>query len=304
MPAKGGVVVEDGRPSKTAFAMAALRALHYLSTEAPRILDDHLAMQFAGLASRAEVDRAVDYITGLFAKYGDRTLAEGTVQRMMMTTCARSRFVEDQFTASLARGMKQLIILGAGLDSTAYRCSHITEAVEIFEVDFPGTQKWKRERLGLIGISIPKNLTFIPFDFEHQTLGEALAVGGVRPDAISFFSWLGVQPYLDEETVVSVLDIIAKYPSGSELALDLRSSHEAGNSESMERGGRQLVASFGEPFKSEYQPDAFRALLEQRGFARIDMVSFPDWFDRQHARFRGRFSAAPGPTILVTAQVA
>jgi methyltransferase (TIGR00027 family) len=296
--------MEDGRPSKTALMVAVLRAHHYLSTQEPRVLNDSLAMQLAGRASPTDVSAYAEGVVEYLAAFGDRSGAQAAVQDLMMSVCARSCFSEDQLAASLARGMKQLVILGAGLDSAAYRRPDITDGLDIFEVDYPATQAWKRERLASIGVSIPRNLTFVPFDFERQSMAEALAAGGVRTDEMSFFSWLGVQSYLTDDAVMATLDVIANFPPGSELVLDLLTTSPARQSESMTQGGRQWLASAGEPFKSTYEPNVFNARLEQRGFTHIHMVSFHDWFLLHSARFHGRFSMNPGPVVLVTAQVA
>lgn len=296
--------MEDGRPSMTAFIVAALRAHHQLSAPAPRILEDSLAMRLAGLASPAEVRAFVETMTQRLTEFGGRSEAEAKVRRMMTCTCVRSRFFEDQLAASLRRGMKQLVVLGAGLDSTACRRADITDGMTVFEVDHPATQAWKRDRLAAIDVPLPGNLAFVPFDFERQTLAEALAAGGVQADAMTFFSWLGVQPYLTDETVLSTLDVIAAFPSGSELVMDLLTPDNVRRDDGLEQGGRRLLASMGEPFRSSYAPDRFRACLQDRGFADIDMVGFQDWLLRHAARFQGRFSADPGPMLLVAAQVA
>ena len=292
--------MEEGRPSKTALMMAGLRAHHLLSAEAPRVLSDTLAMPLAGLESPDEVRAFADRMADMYAAYGDRAVAEGLVRDMTMSGCGRSAFFEDRLAASLARGMRQLVILGAGLDSTAYRRADIIEHLDVFEVDYPATQTWKRERLASIGVPTPENVTFVPFDFDRQTLAEALAAGGVRADRMTFFSWLGVQPYLSDDAVMATLDTIAAFPSGSELVLDLFTTLRFGQSEvqAVAEGGLQLVASIGEGFKSTYAPEDFAARLRERGFARIDMVSFDDWF----RPFDGRF-VCNAPIILVSAQV-
>jgi len=283
-----------------------MRAHHYLFAQEPRVLNDPLAMRLAGMTSQTEVSAYIEGMVERLAQFGDRGAAEAVVQDGLICVCARSRIVEDELAASLARGMKQLIILGAGLDSTAYRCPDLTAGLHIFEVDHPATQAWKRERLASIGVSIPRNLSFVPYDFERQTMAEALTGGGVQTDLMSFFTWMGVQPYLTDDAVMSTLDVIASFPSGSELALDLMTPTEARQSEGMTAGMRQMlevVAKSGEPFKSSYAPDVFDAHLRQRGFARIDMIVFHDWFVRHSARFNGRFYTNVGPCIQVTAQV-
>lgn len=298
--------MEDGRPSATALTAAAMRAYHFAHTQEPRVLNDSLAMGLAGMATPEEVGAYLDRMVKRLSEFGDHGAAEALVRDAMMCVCARSCIVEDQLTASLGRGMKQLVILGAGLDSTAYRCASITADLDVFELDHPATQAWKRERLAAVGIAVPANLTFVPFDFERQSLAAALTAGDVRIDRMSYFTWLGVQPYLTDDAVQSTLDVIAAYPTGSELALDLMTPTDARQSEGMTEGMRQMlevVAKSGEPFKSTYAPDAFNDHLQRRGFTHIDMVMFHDWFVRHSTRFAGRFFANIGPCIQVTARV-
>ena len=299
--------MQDGRPSNTALVAAALRAYHYVTAQEPRVLNDNLAMQLAGMAAPADVIAYVDNYAARLAAFGERSAADAVVQDVMMCICARSRFVEDQLEQSRARGMQQLVILGAGLDATAYRCANLTQGMQIFEVDYPATQGWKRERLAAIDVSIPDNLTFVPFDFEHQTLAEALTAGGVKTDAMTFFPWLGVQPYLTDNAVMSTLDVLARFPPGSELVLDLMTPTDDRQSEGMTAGMRQIladVARIGEPFKSTYAPEVFTARLQQRGFNHIDIISCHHWFIRHREQFAGRFAANLGPCVLVSAQVA
>jgi methyltransferase (TIGR00027 family) len=299
--------MEDGRPSTTASTAAAFRAHHYHSARTPRVLDDNLAMQLAGMSSPVDVNSYVDAYVERLAAFGDRSAARTIIHDVTMCICARSCLVEDQLAAALARGARQLVVLGAGLDSTAYRRPDLTAGLRVFEVDYPATQAWKRARLAATGVSIPNNLSFVPYDFERQTLAGALADGGVRADEVSFFAWLGVQPYLTDGAVMSTLDVIASFASGSELVLDLMTPADPRHSEGMTEGIRQIlevVAKSGEPFKSAYSPDEFRAHLQQHGFAHVEIVSCHDWFERNKARFQGRFAANPGPCVLVSAQVA
>jgi len=294
--------MEDGRPSQTALLMAVLRAHHYLTASEPRILDDHLAMPLAGLATPAEVSGFVERVLEYLGANGPEA-ARAQINDLTMALCARSRLVEDQLAASLDRGMRQLVVLGAGLDSLAWRRPDITQAMAIFEVDHPATQAWKRGQIMASGIGIPDNLRFVPFDFERQTLVEALAVGGVQADRVTFFSWLGVQPYLTDDAVMATLDAITRFPVGSELVLDLVTADGSRENDELTRRGLEWVASVGEPFKSAYAREAFTERLERRGFGRIEMLGFPEWFARHEERFDGRFSISPRPSILVSAQL-
>src|SRR5262249_37271390 len=113
---------------------------------------------------------------------------------MRLFIAARSRFSEDTMTACVTRGVRQVVILGAGLDTFALRNPYA--GVTVYEVDYPATQAWKRDRLAQMGLALPSSLTFVPIDFERQGLGEALAASGFRADEPAFFQWLGVTVYL------------------------------------------------------------------------------------------------------------
>src|SRR4029079_17988237 len=110
---------------------------------------------------------------------------------------ARSRFAEDELATAVEKGTGQYVVLGAGLDTFAYRNSN--RELRVFEVDLPATQQWKRALLTKAGIEVPPNLTFVPVDFEHQTLAEGLEEAGLEMQSPAFFSWLGVVPYLSLE---------------------------------------------------------------------------------------------------------
>jgi len=131
---------------------------------------------------------------------------------------ARSRFAEDHLAQAVTRGVRQYVVLGAGLDTFAYRnpFSHM----QVFEVDFPATQEWKRERLEAASIAIPTTLTFAPVDFEKDTLADGLLSAGFKASEPAFFSWLGVTPYLAEETVLATLRWIASSCSQNGVAFD------------------------------------------------------------------------------------
>jgi methyltransferase (TIGR00027 family) len=115
----------------------------------------------------------------------------------------RSRYAEDELSKAIERGVAQYVILGAGLDSFAYRRRDLAEVIHVFEVDYPATQAWKQARLRTLGITLPSNLTFIPIDFEKQALADALRAGGYRAEKPAFFSWLGVTEYLTEEACLT-----------------------------------------------------------------------------------------------------
>lgn len=262
--------MEDGKPSETAHMVAAMRAHHFYTASEPRILDDHLAGPLAGFQNAEDVASYLANITDRFAAIGDREAAEAMVAEITQGICMRSRLVEEQLAIVRERDLSQVVVLGAGMDSLAFRRLDLTRGLKVFEVDHPATQAWKRAALATIGTEIPDNVTFVAFDFEHQTLAQALAEGGVDTTAITFFSWLGVQPYLTEETVMATLAVLGAFPRGSQLVMDLIPPVDEAADENVSDGFRQLlavIASMGEPFRSRFTEDAFMARLRQCGFS-------------------------------------
>jgi methyltransferase (TIGR00027 family) len=194
--------MQPGQPSRTARSAAAHRAAHQVLEEG-RIFADPFAMAILGEDADAVVREAE---------------AEPHRRRMRMFIAVRHRFAEDALAAAVARGVRQLVVLGAGLDTFAYR--NPFAGLRVFEVDFPSTQAWKRQRLAEAGIAIPASLTYAPVDFEHGTLGEGLAAAGFDPAFPSFFTWLGVVPYLTPEAMWSTLRYIAALPGGAQVVFD------------------------------------------------------------------------------------
>lgn len=259
----------EGKPSQTALMVAVMRAHHDLTAQEPKILNDDMAMSLTGM-SREQVMGAYEAQTAQFAALSDRPTAELFVERISQSVCMRSRLVEGQFENGLEKGLQQLVILGAGLDSTAYRFADKAKHIQMFEVDYPSTQFWKKERLAALHIPIPENLSFVTYDFENQTLMEALLAGGVSTNKVTLFPWLGVQPYLTHETVKSTLKTLAGFAPGSEIVMDFVAPDYASGDDINADGLDQLnqiVSTMGEPFKSRYTPDELRALMLDTGFS-------------------------------------
>ncbi len=147
----------------------------------------------------------------------------------------------------------------------------------MFEVDFPATQAWKRERLREAGLAVPDTLTFAPVDFERESLAEGLARAGFRRDQPAFFQWLGVTPYLTREAISSTLDYIASVPA-SAVAFDYTEPFE---SQSPERRARltalaEGAAARGEPWLSFFDPPEIADILRGKGFGEIEDLGFGD----------------------------
>ena len=185
---------------------------------------------------------------------------------------ARSRYAEDGLAGAVADGVRQYVVLGAGLDTFAYRNPYAD--LRVFEVDHPATQAWKREQLQAAGIAIPQSLTFVPVDFERQTLAEGLGQAGFDLSSEAFFSWLGVTPYLTREACMSTLSLIATMPAGSGVVFDFAVDPallNAGQRQALEALSER-VARYGEPFQLFFDPGKLQDELKGIGFRRTEFL--------------------------------
>ena len=177
-------------PSQTALGAAMQRAAHQL-LERPLVFEDPLALPILGL-------ERVRWITANLER-----LRHPWATSLRASLVVRSRVAEDTLADAVASGTRQMVILGAGLDTFGYRNPH--PRLRVFEVDHPATQTWKRERLAAQGIAVPRSLAFVPVDFETRSLEARLDAAGLRTEAPAFFSWLGVTMYLSREAIARTL---------------------------------------------------------------------------------------------------
>ncbi len=185
---------------------------------------------------------------------------------------ARSRYAEDELACAFAQGVRQYVVLGAGLDTFAYRNPH--PGLRVFEVDHSATQAWKREQLQAANIAIPESLTFVTIDFDRQTLADGLGHPGFNASAPAFFSWLGVTPYLSREACMSTLSFIAKMPAGSGVVFDFvvdRRLLNPGQRMALDALSKR-VAHYGEPFQLFFDPAKLQDELKSLGFHRTDFL--------------------------------
>ncbi len=249
--------MQQGQPSRTALGAACHRAVHQV-LEGGRIFTDPLAVRILGADAEAAVRDA---------KY------DPSRRRLRLFIAVRTRFAEDALTAAVARGVRQLVVLGAGLDTYAYR-TVVGEGLHVFEVDHPATQAWKRQRLAEAAIPMPRTLTFAPVDFERETLADGLAAAGFDPAKQSFFTWLGVVPYLTEQAVFSTLEVIARLPGGAHVVFDYGNPPASGLDPDRYATAQEAlaarVASVGEAFRSYFETDALHAKLMALGFREIE----------------------------------
>jgi len=244
------------QPSRTADRVALRRAAHQL-WDSPLVFDDPLALKIIGPEGAAELARSRP--------------AESAPERSLRAfLVARSRYAEDQLAEAVARGVKQYVVLGAGLDTFA--CRNSFDGLRVFEVDHPVTQAWKRMRFKLGEVSVPSSLTFAPVDFEKETLAHGLDRAGFRADQPAFFSWLGVTPYLARETVLQTLQCIISICSRNGVAFDYvvpRSSLSPSRRRAFDDLANRVAAA-GEPFVGFFDSKELVRELGKMGFAQIE----------------------------------
>ena len=250
--------VAPRRPSRSAILTAAVRALH---REDPRpwVLDDTFAVLLAGDAGIAMLDLVRD------------RLSQNELMSFSRWVCVRSRLAEDLVERALAEGCRQYVILGAGLDSFAYRRTDLLDRLLVYEVDHPASQEWKRQRLERLAVELPENLVFAPVDFETQSLTDSLVTSGFDPGSRTVFSWIGVTMYLTMDAVRTTLRTLATCARGSQIVLTY--NQPASALDDFSRGVTNALAAAvgetGEPFITFLTPDEARTLLTEEGFRDI-----------------------------------
>ena len=248
--------MREQEPSRTALSAATHRAVHQV-IEGGKIFKDGLALAIIGL--KPEEIRQED---------------ESQTSRcgMRMFIAARSRFAETALVNAVERrDVRQIVILGAGLDTFAYR-NRLTDDIRIFEVDHPATQAWKRRRLEDAGITCTNSLIYAPVDFENDTLLGGLKSVGFNPTQRTFFVWLGVVPYLTAAAIDGTLSVISSLPGGAEVVFDYSDPPATYSTElaAQHEARAKRVAAIGEPFLSYFNPPELHEKLRKRGFSEIE----------------------------------
>jgi len=272
--------VDPKRHSVTALAASLFRAVHARVDE-PKLVDEPYADRFVRESERdfilerlllmldperRDAIRALRDPARAFETAVKANPAYGTI-------VVRTRYAEERLAEDLARGVRQYVLVGAGMDTFAFRCPDLADRLEIFELDHPATQAMKRERLALAGLVPPANLHFVAVDLEEESIGAALTRTPYRADVPAFFTCLGVLPYLTSETTRRMLAAIgASASAGSELVFDYlevaaltpgRASAEA-TRVAAER------AESAEPWVSGFDPDRVPADLAAAGLALVE----------------------------------
>jgi methyltransferase (TIGR00027 family) len=248
--------MQQGQASVTALGAAGHRAAHQV-LERGFVFADPLALPILG----QDADRAI-------------ALAKERPERrgLRLFIAMRSRFAEDSAAHAIANGVRQILVLGAGLDTFAYRLER-TDDLRVFELDHPATQAEKRRRLTEAQIAEPAHVSYVAHDFEGGSMTAALQAAGLDPDRVAFVLWLGVTPYLTEEAVFATLGELASWPGGTEVVFDYTNPPEAVDEPNVRNFHREMaerVAASGEPFRGYFDTPELHARARKLGFSDIE----------------------------------
>jgi methyltransferase (TIGR00027 family) len=283
--------MEEKEPSRTAIQAAVHRAAHLLLDDDPKILADRFARAFAGHGSDAEMLEAFAAEINEFP-------------RMRVVFAVRGRYVEDELLEAMARGVNQYIILGAGLDSFTYRRPDLMGWLDVFEVDHPASQAWKRARVAELGITTPARLHHVAIDFERRTLGEGLAESTVDLGRPAFLALLGVTQYLTKDATLRTLrDVAMTTAPGSELALQFVVPPEklTGDEAPLVTVQADLNRAIGEPWVSFFEPAEMERHCREAGFNQICHFG-PEVAAERYLRGRGDGLRLPAHFHMIKAR--
>ena len=270
--------MKEDSPSFTAIRPALLRAAHQLLDDDPKILVDPVAVGLVEGSSETE----------LLAQSDD--LQQPLLARLRSLFVLRSRFAEDALEEAVNACVRQYVILGAGLDTFAYRQPSWASSLRIFEVDHPTTQRWKRARLIEANVALPSNLEFCAVDFEQSSLGAALAATSLDFKVPTFFSWLGVTQYITDDAIDATFRFVRSFPRRSEMVFTSVPPDHLLDQEEVDfvKAIMARNASHGEPWISRFDPCELTERLLHLGFSHAFHLSS----DQADARyFAGRRDA-------------
>jgi methyltransferase (TIGR00027 family) len=289
--------MEENQQGISALVTAYFRAYH-AAYDTPKIFDDFLAPRLYTPEEHVSFSHNLAQMITLIdpdhaADYPDEQQALARVMQVYCgpITLSRSRYTEDLLEDALQHGVQQYVILGAGMDTFAFRRTDVADRLQVFEVDHPTTQAMKRQRLGMLGMPFPAHLHFVPVNFTTDSLATALSASGYDPQQAAFFSWLGVTYYLTRDTVHETLKTIASLaPSGSRIVFDYMDS----DAFIPEKAARlihlmqSITSQMGEPLKTGFAPAQLSAVLRGLGFNLLENLS-PAKIEARY--FQGRSDA-------------
>ncbi len=287
--------MEENEFSRTSLMTAYCRGYHALH-DAPKIFDDFLAYSILTLEERAGFEQY--FVTALqsaqpefFATFPDRAAVVAWTIRNVLPSplfLSRARYTEDSLEEDVRQGIKQYVILGAGMDTFAFRRKELMGQLQVFEVDHPATQAFKRNRLTELAWEPPVRLHFVPVDFTQENLAAVLARASYETQALSFFSWLGVTMYLTRDAVFATLRTIAdSSPTGSTVIFDYFDTDAfiPGKAAPRVQGMMRSAEKLGEPMLTGFDPSTLATDLHRIGLHLQEQLSPSDIQERY---FKGR----------------
>ncbi|WP_067540317.1 class I SAM-dependent methyltransferase [Nocardia crassostreae] len=260
----------ESAPSRTAMFAAVSRGLFRLETASPWVLDDVLALVLVGPVWQQLRDRF------------DPLFPDQVRREARASACTRSRYAEDRLAAG---AFTQFVILGAGLDSFAWRRPDLLGSLTVFEVDHPASQAWKLERARELGLPLSASQVFVPVDFEAGPVRDGLGAAGFDWAQPTMFCWTGVAPYLTAQAIESTLHTIAAAAPGSEVVFSYLAEDAALDDAGTEyaRIYPPIAASVGEPLQPGWPVSEIESLVSQCGLKVVDHHTRADLQQRYFA---------------------
>jgi len=280
----------DRTPSKTALGAARLRAAHLIVDDPPPIFDDPLALRLLDPGAERTIRERADR----FRTPASRTLRCDVV--------VRSRHAEERLAQAVRRGVRQYVIIGAGLDTFAYRQPAWAGDLRIIEVDHAASQLEKHARLRRAGIEPPTNLRYATADLESDDLAPLLAAAGLDTTRTAFVACLGVLVYLSEGAAASIFATAAGLPPGSEFVFTFSRPDAATVGAPSPGSAAAHVAAIGEPWRTRFGPESLASRLEAMGFGSVAFLFAEDVAER-YLRGRNDGLRAPSRVVLAHATV-
>jgi methyltransferase (TIGR00027 family) len=276
--------------SRTALGAARLRAAHLLLDDPPPILDDPLALRLLDAAAA----RAIQ-------EYPER-LHTPVSRALRGEVLVRSRYAEDRLADAVQRGVRQYVLLGAGLDTFAYRQPAWAADLRILEVDHAASQRDKQARLLRAGIAVPPNVRYAPADLETDALGPRLEAAGLDPAKPAFVACLGVLIYLRDDAAEALFAWVASLPAGSEFVCTFSRPDASTEGPPTPGSAAARVAAASEPWRTRVEPDVMLARLRAAGFRSVELLFAQDVTQRYlHARTDGLLQ--PSRVVIADALV-
>ncbi len=280
-------IIHSGIPSRSALRVAKARAAHQLLDE-PVAFPDPIALPILGPELEAIVRDNPFQFNDPFGR------------GMRAALVLRSRLAEDELDKAVQAGVRQYVVLGAGLDTFAFRNPHAAGGLKVYEVDHASTQEWKKSLLSEAGIEIPPSMQFVPVNFESDTLSDRLQQAGFAADQPAHLSWLGVTLYLTREAVMETLRGVAAMPKGTSITFDY--VLPAAMLNPIEKVIREHMAnSFaaeGEPWRTFFDPQEMHDELRKMGYSEVQDTGPAELNARYLARRKDGLQAGNGARLM------